>query len=45
LSLNDTVILREDGFHPFENFVGESTEKIRFLQAHPILSLSGKNGF
>jgi hypothetical protein len=44
LSLNDTVILREDGFHPFENFVGES-KKNTISQAHPILSLSGKNGF
>jgi hypothetical protein len=46
LSLNDTVILREDGFHPFENFVGRiHRKKYDFSKHIPILSLSGKNGF
>jgi hypothetical protein len=43
LSLNDTVILREDGFHPFENFVGES-KKYDFSSTSHIESF-GKERF
>lgn len=46
LSLNDTVILREDGFHPFENFVGRIHQKKYDFSKHiPIFSISGKTGF
>lgn len=46
LSLNDTIILRKDGFHPFDNFVGKLyTKKYDFSKYIPLLSLSGKTGF
>lgn len=46
LSLNDTIILREDGLHPFVNFVGKIHRKAYDFSKHiPILSLSGKTGF